>query len=154
MKLSRIILASTLIIGVAVIAGCSTSSTTPTSPSSTSQTTPTNQTTSQDISQQGTQKPSAIKMGVTKMLSITKDLKSSIDAGDEVKVKATGPQLEDAWSPFEDNVKQKYPDLYKKVEEFLDPTIAGCKASPLDKQTLGTLNGELTQALNEIAAKE
>lgn len=43
-----------------------------------------------------TQTPSAIKTGVAKMLSITADLKTAIDAGDEAKVKVTGPQLEDA----------------------------------------------------------
>lgn len=156
MKLSRFVLASTLVISLTVIAGCSANNTTPTSPSSTTQTAPSNQTTSQDISKLGTstQTPSAIKTGVTKMLGITADLKSAIDAGDEAKVKVTGPMLEDAWSPFEDNVKQKYPDNYKKIEDYLDPTIAGSKASPLDKLTLGTLNENLTKALNELAEKE
>lgn len=142
MKLSRIILASTLIISLVVIAGCGS--------------TKTDQATSQDTSKQATstQTPSAIKTGVTKMLRITKDLKTAIDAGDEAKVKVTGPQLEDAWKPFEDDAKQKYPDLYKKIEESLDPTIAGSKASPLDKQILGKLNGSLTETLNELAAKE
>lgn len=53
------------------------------------------------------------------MLSITETLNAAIDSGDEATVKTTGPQLEDAWSPFEDNVKQKYPDLYKKVEDLI-----------------------------------
>ena len=142
MKLSRIILASTLVISLVVIAGCGA--------------TKTDQTTSQDTSKQGisTQTPSVIKTGVTKMLSITADLKTAIDAGDEAKVKVTGPQLEDAWKPFEDDAKQKYPDLYKKVEASLDPTIAGSKVSPLDRQILGKLNGDLVRVLNELAAKE
>lgn len=127
MKLSHIILVSSLVISLG-IAGCGQGT--------------------------STQTPSAIKTGVTKMLSITADLKNAIDNGDEAKVKETGPQLEDAWKPFEDNVKQKYPDLYKKLEEFLDPTIAGAKSSPLDKQILGKLNGELTQVLNDLAVKE
>jgi iron uptake system EfeUOB component EfeO/EfeM len=142
MKLTRLLLASTLVISLTVIAGCAngTSSSTqgPTSQSTTNQ----------------TAAPTAIHSGVTKMLGITDALKSAINSGDEVTVKKTGPQLEDAWSPFEDNVKQKYPDLYKKIEEYLDPTIAGSKASPMDKQTLGTLNGELTKALKELSAKE
>jgi len=156
MKLSRIIITSTLVISLAGIAGCGANNSTPTALSSPAQATKANQTTSQVIAKQGTstQTPSAIKTGVTKMLSITTDLKTAIDAGDEAKVKVTGPQLEDAWSPFEDDVKLKYPDIYKKVEGYLDPTIAGSKASPLDKQALGTLNGELTQVLNELAAKE
>lgn len=156
MKLSRIILASTLVVGLTVIAGCGANNPTSPSPSSNTQTAPTNQTTPQDTSKPdaSTQTPSTIKTGVTKMLTITTELKSAIDAGDEAKVKVIGPQLEDAWSPFEDVVKQKYPDNYKKVEDFLDPTIAGSKASPLDKQTLGTLNDNLTKALNDLAAKE
>ncbi|HEY8910571.1 MAG TPA: hypothetical protein VIM51_09870 [Desulfosporosinus sp.] len=141
MKLSRLMIASTLVISLVVI-GCGT--------------TKPDQPTPPDTSKQGTstQTPSVIKTGVTKMLSITVDLKTAIDAGDEAKVKVAGPQLEEAWSPFEDTTKQKYPDLYKKIEEFLDPTIAGSKVSPLDKQALGTLNEKLTQVLNELASKE
>ncbi|TGE30960.1 hypothetical protein [Desulfosporosinus sp. Sb-LF] len=156
MKSSRIILTLTLVISLGIIAGCGANNTTPTTPSTSTQATKTDQTTSQDTSKQGTstQTPSVIKTGVAKMLSITADLKTAIDAGDEAKVKVTGPQLEDAWKPFEDDAKQKYPDLYKRVEESLDPTIACSKASPLDKQILGKLNENLTQALNELAAKE
>lgn len=143
MKLSRIILASAIVISLG-LAGCGTTNTTP-------QANQTEQKASQDTSNPGA---SDIKTGLTKMLSITAELKTAIDAGDEAKVKTTGPKLEDVWGPFEDNVKQKYPDLYKKIEESLDPTIAGSKASPLDKQALGKLNGDLTQALNELAAKE
>ncbi len=142
MKLSRIILASTLVISLVLIAGCGA--------------TKTDQTTSQDTSKQGTstQTTSTIKTGVTKMLSITAELKTAIDAGDEAKVKVTGPQLEDAWKPFEDDVKRKYADLYQKIEESLDPTIAGSKISPMDKQILGKLNEDLIQVLNELATKE
>ena len=149
MKLSRIILASTIVISLG-LAGCGATNTTATTPSQTEQKG------SQDTSKQETSNPTSadIKSGVTKMLSITADLKTAIDTGNEAKVKVTGSQLEDAWGPFEDSVKTKYPDLYKKVEQFLDPTIAGTKASPLDKQALGKLNGDLTQALNELAAKE
>lgn len=143
MKSTRILLVSTLVIGLTVITGCA-NSTSSSTPNPTSQTTTSNQTAA----------PTAIHSGVTKMLGITETLKAAINTGDEVTVKTTGPQLEDAWGPFEDNVKQKYPDLYNKVEEYLDPTIAGSKASPMDKQTLGTLNGELTQALKELSAKE
>lgn len=124
MKLSRILVVLALILTF-VIAGCGTSN-----------------------------QSSDIKAGTAQMLSVTADLKAAIDSGDEAKVKALGPKLEDTWSPFEDNVKKKYPDLYKKVEDYLDPTIAGAKATPLDKQALGKLNGEMTQALSELAAKE
>ncbi|GIM45298.1 hypothetical protein DNHGIG_08470 [Collibacillus ludicampi] len=94
-----------------------------------------------------------IKAGVTKMLSIATDLKKQIDAGDEAKIKVTGPQLEDTWHTFEDSVKPKYPDLYENVEKYLDPTVAGSKANPIDKKTLANLDEQLIQVLNELEQK-
>jgi iron uptake system EfeUOB component EfeO/EfeM len=95
----------------------------------------------------------AIKPGVEKMLTTTSDLKKAIDAGDEAKVKTTAPQLEDTWATFEDAVKPKYADNYGEIEQYLDPTIAGSKATPLDKAALGKLNDQLTDALNKLAQK-
>ncbi|TRY28032.1 hypothetical protein FOI68_01335 [Brevibacillus sp. LEMMJ03] len=100
------------------------------------------------------QEASEIKAGVDKMLEITAEIKKSVEAGDEAKVKEEGAKLEGAWGPFEDKVKEKYPDLYKKVEDALDPTIAGTEASPIDKETVGKLNDQLTQALQELSDKE
>ena len=135
------------------IVGCSSNNQAAATPSSSAQASNNStQATSQDTSKQEVSSP--IKSGVTKMLSISVDLKKAIDAGDEAKVKTTGPQLEEAWHSFEDGVKTKYPDSYKKVEESLDPTVAGSKASPLNKDVLGKLNDQLAQALNEISGKE
>lgn len=146
MKLSRVILTSAIVITLG-LAGCGTTNTA----STTNNTNQTEQKTSQETANPTS---SEIKTGVTKMLGVTADLKAAITAGDEAKVKTIGPKLEEAWAPFEDKVKEKYPDTYKKVEQFLDPTIAGTKASSLDKQALGKLSSDLTDALNEIAAKE
>lgn len=95
----------------------------------------------------------AIKPGVEKMLTITADLKKAIDAGDDAKVKSTAPQLEDTWATFEDAVKPKYADNYEEVEQYLDPELAGAKATPLDKAAVGKLNDQLTDALNKLASK-
>lgn len=146
MKLSSVILTSAIVITLG-LAGCGTTNTA----STTNTTNQTEQKTSQETANPTS---SEIKTGVTKMLGVTADLKAAITAGDEAKVKTIGPKLEEAWAPFEDNVKEKYPDAYKKVEQFLDPTIAGTKASSLDKQALGKLTSDLTDALNEIAANE
>lgn len=100
------------------------------------------------------EKASEIKSGAEKMLEVTAELKKALDAGDEAAVKAVGMKLEEAWAPFEDKVKEKYADLYKKVEDALDPTIAGSEASPLDKEVVGKLNNQLAQALQELADKE
>jgi len=44
-------------------------------------------------------------------------------------------------------------DLYEKIEKYLDPTIAGSEAKTLDKEALGNLNGQLTNALKELQKK-
>jgi iron uptake system EfeUOB component EfeO/EfeM len=91
--------------------------------------------------------------GVNKMLDTTEQLSKAIDSGDQAKVKEVGPKLEDQWSSFEDDVKKDNKDLYEKIEEYLDPTIAGSEAATIDKNALGKLNNNLTDALKELAQK-
>jgi iron uptake system EfeUOB component EfeO/EfeM len=91
--------------------------------------------------------------GVNKMLETTGKLSKAIDSGNQAKVKEVGPKLEDQWSSFEDEVKKDNKPLYNKVEKYLDPTIAGSEASPLDKEALSSLNNKLTDALKELASK-
>jgi iron uptake system EfeUOB component EfeO/EfeM len=91
--------------------------------------------------------------GVNKMLDTTGQLSKVINSGDQAKVKEIGPKLEDQWSSFEDEVKKDNKPLYDKVEKYLDPTIAGTEASPLDKEALSSLNNKLTDALKELASK-
>ena len=75
---------------------------------------------------------SKVSDGVNKMLDTTGQLSKAIDRGDQAKAKEIGPKLEDQWSSFEDEVKKENKSLYNKVEKYLDPTIAGTEASPLD----------------------
>jgi len=149
MKLTRVLGILTLVVltGSSLI-GCATTNQQAKTPAS-DQAAKTEQTQAQKASQAA----SDIKVGVTKMLAVTTDLKNALADGNEPKVKSAAPQLEDAWSPFEDKVKEQYPEMYKKVEDSLDPLMAGAKASPLDKQTVGKLNDQLMQALNELAGK-
>ncbi len=140
MKSTRTLLALALA-GIIALTGCASANTT--SSNATSAPAPAAE-----------EKATEIKAGTAKMLEITAELKKAIEAGDESTVKTLGPKLEEAWGPFEDKVKEKYADLYKKVEDALDPTIAGTEASPLDKDALGKFNDQLTQALTELADKE
>ncbi|MDQ0199922.1 hypothetical protein [Neobacillus ginsengisoli] len=94
-----------------------------------------------------------VKAGVAKLLTTTDELKQAINASDEAKVKETGPKLEEIWKTFEDGVKPRYPDLYEQLEKSLNPEVAGSQVSPLDKQTLGNLNNQLTQTLHELEQK-
>ena len=94
-----------------------------------------------------------IKEGSDHLLKAAQDLKKAIESGDNNQVKKLGPVLEDKWSVYEDQVKSKYPDLYKKVEMYLNPAIAGSKASSIDKQTLGPLVDQLISAVQELKDK-
>ena len=96
---------------------------------------------------------SKVSDGVNKMLGTTEQLLKAIDSGDQAKVKEVGPKLEDQWSSFEDDVKKDNKDSYAKIEKYLDPTIAGSEATTLDKEALGNLNDQLTDALKELADK-
>jgi iron uptake system EfeUOB component EfeO/EfeM len=96
---------------------------------------------------------SKVSDGVNKMLGTTEQLSKAIDSGDQAKVKEVGPKLEDQWSSFEDDVKKDNKDSYAKIEKYLDPTIAGSEAATLDKEALGNLNDQLTDALKELANK-
>jgi iron uptake system EfeUOB component EfeO/EfeM len=96
---------------------------------------------------------SKVSDGVNKMLDTTEQLSKAIDSGDQAKAKEVGPKLEDQWSSFEDDVKKDNKDLYETIEKYLDPTIAGSEAATLDKEALGTLNDQLTNALKELQEK-
>jgi iron uptake system EfeUOB component EfeO/EfeM len=96
---------------------------------------------------------SKVSEGVSQMLDTTEQLSKAIDSGDQAKVKKVGPQLEDQWSSFEDDVKKDNKELYEKIEKYLDPTIAGSEAATLDKEALGSLNDQLTGALKELEEK-
>lgn len=96
---------------------------------------------------------SKVSNGVNKMLDTTKQLSKAIDSGDQTKVKEVGPKLEDQWSSFEDEVKKDHKDLYDKIETYLDPTVAGSKATTMDKKALSNLNSKLTDALMELEKK-
>lgn len=88
-----------------------------------------------------------VSNGAIKMLHTTGQLAKAIGSSDQVKVKELGPKLESQWSVYGDQVKKDHKDLYEKTEIYLDPTVAGSKTIPLDKQALGSLNKQLTKVL-------
>jgi iron uptake system EfeUOB component EfeO/EfeM len=94
-----------------------------------------------------------VSTDLNKMLDTSEQLSKAINNGDQAKVKKVGPELEDEWASFEDDVKKDNKDLYEKVEKYLDPTIAGSEAPNLDKNALNKLNNQLKSALKELADK-
>jgi iron uptake system EfeUOB component EfeO/EfeM len=91
-----------------------------------------------------------VKDGVSNLLNVSNQLKKDIQSGDATKIKENAPKLEETWKTFEDGVKPKYPDQYAAIEKYLNPIVSGSKISPIDKKTLGKLNDQLIQTLNEL----
>lgn len=94
-----------------------------------------------------------VSAGVNKMLDTSAQLSKAINDGNQTKVKEIGPKLEKQWSVFEDDVKASHKALYEKIENVLDPTVAGSEAAQLDKEALAKLNNQLSDALKELSAK-
>ena len=69
-----------------------------------------------------------ISDGVKNMKDVLVDIKAAVDSGDSLKAQTGADQLEEAWSKFEDNVKDKSADLYEKTETPLHAIEAGVKS--------------------------
>jgi iron uptake system EfeUOB component EfeO/EfeM len=138
------------LVGTLCLSGCGSAGNGATNDAANS-TTQSNQTTQSTTDTN--QAKTMIQQGVDRMLDVAAQLKSAALKGDAQTVKATGPKLEDEWRTFEDHVKPMYPDLYAKVEQYLDPTIAGSQAAQLNKQALTQLDGKLIEALQALKAK-
>ncbi|TVY08218.1 hypothetical protein [Paenibacillus cremeus] len=95
----------------------------------------------------------SVKDGTAKLLSTAKQLRKAATAGDEAKIKETGPKLEETWATFEDGVKAKYPDLYEQVEKSLNPAVSGAKAAKIDKDAILKIDNQLIQTLFDLSAK-
>lgn len=91
-----------------------------------------------------------IKDGAAKLLQTAKELREAAIAGDEVKLKAYGPELEENWSKIEDGIKPQYPKFYEQVEKYLNPAVAGTQASAIDKDAILQLDDQLIQVLNDL----
>ena len=74
------------------------------------------------------------------MRNILKDMKTQVSNNEEDKVSEGGTNLEDSWKEFEDkfeeDLKDKYLDLYVKIEDPLEVIEAASKVKPLDTKVL------------------
>jgi hypothetical protein len=74
------------------------------------------------------------------MRNILKDMKTQVANNEEDKVSEGGTKLEDSWKEFEDkfedDLKDKYLDLYVKIEDPLEVIEAASKVKPLDTKVL------------------
>jgi gas vesicle protein len=95
----------------------------------------------------------SMKDGTGKMLSTAKQLRKAADAADDAKMKEIAPKLEEVWSSFEDDVSVNYKDIYKEVENNLDPITAAAKAETIKKDVMLTLDNGLIKALYDLSTK-
>ena len=83
------------------------------------------------------------------MRNILKDMKTQVSNNQEDKVSEGGTKLEESWKEFEEDLKDKYLDLYVKIEDPLEIIEAASKVKPLDKKVLNEsidkLDGELAK---------
>jgi len=94
------------------------------------------------------------------MRNILKDMKTQVSNNEEDKVSEGGTKLEDSWKEFEEkfeeDLKDKYLDLYVKIEDPLEVIEAASKVKPLDTKVLNEsidkLDAELVKLQNSDAA--
>jgi soluble cytochrome b562 len=87
------------------------------------------------------------------MRNILKDMKTQVSNKEEDKVSEGGIKLEESWKEFEEkfeeDLKDKYLDLYVKIEDPLEVIEAASKVKPLDTKVLNEsidkLDGELVK---------
>lgn len=95
------------------------------------------------------------------MRNILKDMKTQVSNNKEDKVSEGGTKLQESWKEFEDkfeeDLKDKYLDLYVKIEDPLEVIEAASKVKPLDtkilNESIDKLDAELVK-LQKNAATE
>ncbi|KOF56058.1 hypothetical protein AGR56_03590 [Clostridium sp. DMHC 10] len=74
------------------------------------------------------------------MRNILKDIKTQVSNNNEDKVSEDGTKLQESWKEFEEkfeeDLKDKYLDLYVKIEDPLEVIEAASKVKPLDTKVL------------------
>jgi len=95
-------------------------------------------------------KASSVDEGSKNMRDALKNMKTQLSNKEEDKFIKTSDKLEENWKLFEDDVKAKNLDLYKKVEDPLGIIQAGVKIKPIDAKTITAAIESLDKVLTEI----
>lgn len=113
-------------------------------------------TTSTDSTQKTDQQKEKLTMddASNNMRNILKDMKVQVSSNKEDKVSEGGTKLEESWKEFEDkfeeDLKDKYLDLYVKIENPLEIIEAASKVKPLDTKVLNTSIDKLDEELVKL----
>lgn len=106
-------------------------------------------------------KSSAFKLDVTSIVSasndmrnLIKDIKTETANKEAAKVAEGGANLEEAWKQFEakyeDDLKDRFLDLYVKIEDPLEIIEAAAKVTPLDTKVINTSIDKLDKELVDL----
>ena len=110
----------------------------------------------ENIAQTATQENKTVTMddASNNMRNILKDMKAQVSNNEEDKVSEGGTKLEESWKEFEDkfeeDLKDKYLDIYVKIEDPLEIIEAASKVKPLDTKVLNTSIDNLDEELAKL----
>lgn len=132
-----------------VLAGCGAQKSEKATSGTNTQTTVAEKQTSSEV-----KKPSSVDDASKNMRNLLKDMKTQLSNKEEDKVAETSVKLEEAWKlfedKFEDDLKDKYLDLYVKIEDPLGIIEAAAKIKPLDIKVLNTSIDKLDKELAQL----
>lgn len=96
----------------------------------------------------------SIEVASENMRNILKDMRTQLVNKEDVKISEGGKKLEESWKQFEekfeDDLKDKYLDLYVKIEDPLEVIEAAAKVKPLDINVLNTSIDKLDKELVQL----
>jgi N-glycosylase/DNA lyase len=121
---------------------------------STTSTTSTQTAVSEKQSNSEKKEPATMDEASQNMRNLLKDMKAQLANKEDDKVSEGGTNLEEAWKQFEDkfeeDLKDKYLDLYVKIEDPLEIIEAAAKIKPLDTNVLNTSIDKLDKELVQL----
>lgn len=96
----------------------------------------------------------SVDKAASDMRDIIKNMKDEISNKEDDKVAESSSKLQDSWKTFEDkfeeDLKDKYLDLYVKIEDPLGIIEAGAKIKPLDAKVLNRSLDNLDSQLAKL----
>lgn len=91
-----------------------------------------------------------VQTGAAAMRHQLAQLKTAAEAGDTAKIQEHAEAADRSWTQFEQEIKEKDEEQYRKIEDALHALLAEVKASPPDKQKLNEAITKLDAELEKL----
>lgn len=149
MKLSKTLALAITLSSIITVTGCGAQKVQQSTPQLSTQVSSTDKNTSKEEN-----KVTSIDAAIQNMKNLLKDMKAQLANKEDAKVTEGGTKLEEAWKQFEDkfeeDIKDKYLDLYVKIEDPLEIIEAAAKVKPLDTNVINSSIDKLDKELVEL----